>query len=167
MKKQTKLYNVIFPVWMLFLFPQVWLVALPGNLAIDCGVLLIVLAVLKHRDKKGVVKKLWWKFWLFGFLADLAGAAVLLPAVFIPERLSGGAADWWDANLTPILYNAFKTPLAFLWTLLAVAVAGVCVYLFDKRAMRSCELLMDREKYIVAITMAVVTAPWTFFIPMY
>ena len=167
MKRRTRLYNVIFPIWMLYLFPQMWLIALPGNLAIDCGVLLIALAVLKHQDKKGVLKKLWWKFWLFGFLADFVGIAVLLPAAFLPEWLSGSAAQWWSDNLTPILYNAFKTPAAFLWTLAGVAVAGLCIYLFDKRAMKSCDLLSDRERHIVALTMAIVTAPWTFFIPMY
>lgn len=167
MKNDTRLYNVIFPIWMLFLFPQVWLIALPGNLIIDCAVLLITLSVLKHQDKKGVLKKLWWKFWLLGFLADFVGVAVLLPTIFIPERLSGAAADWWSANLTPVLYNAFKTPAAFLWTLAAVVAAGLCIYLFDKRALRSCNLLSSREKHIVALAMAVITAPWTFFIPMY
>lgn len=167
MKKQIKLYNIILPIWLLFLFPQVWLVVIPGNLLIDCVVLLAALTVLKHRDKRGVLKDLWWKFWLFGFLADFVGVAVLLPAAFLPEWLSGSVAEWWSDNLTPILYNAFKTPAAFLWTLAGVAVAGLCIYLFDKRAMRSCGLLTEREKRIVALTMAVITAPWTFFIPMY
>ena len=70
MKKQIKLYNIILPIWLLFLFPQVWLVVIPGNLLIDCVVLLAALTVLKHRDKRGVLKDLWWKFWLFGFMVS-------------------------------------------------------------------------------------------------
>lgn len=167
MKGETRLYNVIFPIWMLYLLPQVWLITLPGNLIIDCGVLLITLAVLKHEKKFTVVKRLWWRFWLLGFAADFVGVAVLLPAAFMPEWLSDPAAEWWSGNLTPILYNAFKTPAAFLWTLAGVAVAGVCIYFFDRRAMRSCDLLTDRQKRVIALTMAIATAPWTFFIPMY
>ena len=41
------------------------------------------------------------------------------------------------------------------------------IYFFDKRAMRSCTLLDGRQKHIVALTMAIVTAPWTFLIPLY
>ena len=32
---------------------------------------------------------------------------------------------------------------------------------------RSCTLLDGRQRHIVALTMAVVTAPWTFLIPLY
>lgn len=48
-----------------------------------------------------------------------------------------------------------------------MALAGVCIYFLDRRAMKYCVLLSDREKYIIALTMAVVTAPWLFFIPVY
>lgn len=167
MKRETRLYNVIFPIWMLYLFPQMWLIALPGNLLIDCVVLLITLTVLKHTEKFTVMKQLWWKLWLLGFAADFVGIAALLPAVFIPELLGGSAALWWNDHLTPILYNAFKTPAAFLWTLAAVALSGVCIYLFDRRAMRGCQLLTERQRHVIALTMAIATAPWTFFIPMY
>ena len=50
---------------------------------------------------------------------------------------------------------------------LGVALAGVCIYFFDKRAMGSCELLDGRQRHIVALVMAIVTAPWLFFIPTY
>lgn len=46
-----------------------------------------------------------------------------------------------------------------------MALAGVCIYFFDMRAMKSCDLLTGREKRIIALTMAAATAPWLFFIP--
>ena len=46
MKKQTRIYNVLFPIWIIWLFPQALVFILPGNLAIDCAVLL---------DRKSVV----------------------------------------------------------------------------------------------------------------
>ena len=150
MKKTTRMYNIILPIWLLILIPQAWLITVPGNLIIDCAVLLLTLLALKHPQKKGVLKKLWWKFWLLGFAADAVGVVWM----FLP------------VTVEYVISNPFKHPVAFVWTLIGVALAGVCIYFFDKRAMRSCPLLTDREKHIVALAMAIVTAPWLFFIPM-
>ena len=161
--KQTRLYNVIFPVWMLFLLPPVWLIALPGNLLIDCVVVLCTLMALKHTQKKAVLKQVWWKIWVLGFAADFVGVAVLMPAMFLisalPKELS--------SLINPVMYNCWKSPLAFLWTAAAVALSGACIYFFDRRAMRSCEYLTDRERHLTALSLAIITAPWMFFIPTY
>ena len=161
--KQTRLYNVIFPVWMLFLFPQIWLIALPTNLLIDCLVVLFTLMVLKHTQKKAVLKQVWWKIWLLGFAADFIGVAVLFPAMFLVSAVPDGIRDL----IEPVMYNCWKAPLAFLWTAAAVALAGVCIYFFDRRAMRSCAQLTDRERHLTALSLAIITAPWMFFIPTY
>ena len=163
MKREHRLYNVIFPIWMLVLFPQVWLIVIPGNLLVDCLLLLLTLLALKHRDKGGVVKQLWWKFWLLGFAADAIGVAWML----LGWLLAVPFGSWWESSVGHIMHNAFAHPAAFLWTLAGVAIAGVCIYCFDKKAMGRCDLLTAREKHIIALAMALVTAPWLFFIPMY
>ena len=163
MKKETRLYNVIFPIWLLLLFPQVWLIVVPGNLIVDCAVLLIALAALRHQGKAAVLKRLWWKLWLLGFAADLAGIVwMLLGWIF---ALPFG--EVWENTVGHVTHNAFAHPAAFLWTLAGVALAGVCIYFFDKKAMKKCELLTGREKHVIALTMAIVTAPWLFFVPVY
>ncbi len=162
MKKSVRLYNVILPIWLLVLFPQVWLIVLPGNLMVDCAVLLAALAVMKIADKGAILKKLWWRFWLLGFAADAIGVAwMVLGFVLILARPA------WEDTLGHITHNAFAHPVAFLWTLAGVALAGVCIYFFDKRAMAACPQLDGRQRYKIALTMAIVTAPWLFFIPMY
>ena len=55
-KNDTKLYNVLFPFWMLLLFPQVWLIVLPGNFIIDSLVLIMSMLVLKISEKKQFYK---------------------------------------------------------------------------------------------------------------
>lgn len=165
MKKDVRLYNVIFPVWLLWLFPQVFLIVAPANLLVDCLVLTLALLALKHQNKWAVVKKLWWKFWLLGFLADLIGVLVLLPGIFLPDLLAH--APWTYDMSMAMIANPFLSPAAFLWVLAGVALAGVCIYFFDQRAMKKCDLLTAHEKRVVALTMAVVTAPWLFFIPLY
>lgn len=161
--KQTRLYNVIFPIWLLFLVPAFWLITLPANLMIDCAVVLLTLIALKHTQKKAILKQVWWGVWLMGFAADFVGALFLLPSMF----LLGYLPEPWDSWLEPVMYNPFKSWLAFVVTLIAVALSGVCIYFFDRRGMASCEQLTDRERHIVALTLAIVTAPWTFFIPVY
>ena len=168
MKKEIRLYNVIFPIWLLWLVPQVWLIVLPGNLLIDMAVLLLALKVLKHRNKRAVVKQLWWKFWLFGFLADFIGVALLLCAIPAGEVASSTLGlDWLYDWIEPIMYNAFRSPLAFVWTLAAVGVAGYFIYRSDRRAMMRCGELNDAQRHKIALAMAVLTAPWLFFIPVY
>lgn len=163
MKKETRLYNVILPIWLLLLFPQLLVFVIPGNLIVDCAVLLITLAALKHQGKAAVLKQLWWKFWLLGFVSDAVGVVWM----FLGWLLYLPFGDWWTDTLSHILHNPFAHPAAFLWTLAGVALAGVCIYFFDKKAMAKCGLLTGREKHIIALTMAIVTAPWLFFIPVY
>ena len=56
MKQEVRLYNVIFPIWLIWLFPQLLLFVIPGNLLIDCAVLLLTLLALKHQRKREVMK---------------------------------------------------------------------------------------------------------------
>lgn len=163
MKKQIRLYNVILPIWLLLLFPQLLVFVVPGNLVVDCLVLLTALAALKHQGKAAVLKRLWWKFWLLGFAADAVGIAWM----FLGWLLYLPFGDRWTDTVGHISHNAFAHPAAFLWTLAGTALAGVCIYFFDKKAMAKCELLTGREGHVIALTMAVVTAPWLFFVPVY
>lgn len=165
MKKEVRLYNVLLPIWLLWIFPQVWLVILPGNLLIDCLVLTAALFVLKHQSKWAVVKQLWWKFWLLGFLADFIGVLWMMLALSIAEDAK--VHSWLYESLSYVMYNPFGHPAALLWTLAGVALAGYCIYRFDRRAMKKCVLLSEGEKHKIALAMAIITAPWLFFIPLY
>lgn len=162
--KQTRLYNLILPVWLILAIPSpLWLAVLPGNLLVDCLVLFLTLTALRHARRGAVLKQLWWKFWLLGFAADAVGVVWMFLGVvgYIPF------GKVWENTVAHVTHNAFANPWAFLWTLAGVALAGVCIYCFDRRAMKSCGLLTEREKHIIALAMAAATAPYLFFIPVY
>ena len=76
-KNDTKLYNVLFPFWMLLLFPQVWLIVLPGNFIIDSLVLIMSMLVLKISEKKQFYKRHILKIYGFGMLSDIIGSAYM------------------------------------------------------------------------------------------
>lgn len=167
MKKQTRLYNMLLPIWLLWLVPAVWLVIIPGNLAIDCAVLLLAMAALKMDGKKAALKQVWWKLWLLGFAADAAGVAWMIlgmvPGWFWWDTPFG---TFWKCAVGNALLNPFSSPAAFLWTLVGVAIAGALIFLLDRRVLCRCPQTADRADRL-ALVLAVVTAPWLFFIPAY
>ena len=169
-KKLVKLYNVIFPIWILMFWPSppVFLVTLFGNLAIDCLVVFLALLALRHPARGAVLRRCWWKVWLLGFLSDVIGAVWLALGLFGAWAITAdGPVGWLDDFAMAMTVNPFRHPLALLWTAIGVAIAGACIYLFDRRVFRRVQELDQRQGRILAVTMAVVTAPWLFFIPMY
>ena len=158
----VKLCNVLFPIWILIFFPQVLAIVIPGNLIVDAAVLLLALAVLGCREKGAVIRKCWWKVWLLGFAADLIGAAWMVLGWFVTSWVPS-----LDSSLGKILYNPFGHPAAFLWTAAGVAIAGGGIFLLDRRVFRSVPELTSRQSTRLALTFAIATAPWLFFLPLY
>lgn len=158
----VKLCNVLFPIWILIFFPQVLAIVIPGNLIVDAAVLLIALAAMRHRAKGAVLRRCWWKVWLLGFAADLIGTAWMVLGWFVTSWVPS-----LDSSLGKILYNPFGHPAAFLWTAAGVAIAGGVIFLLDRRVFRSVPELTSRQSTRLALTFAIVTAPWLFFLPLY
>ena len=130
MKRETRLYNVIFPIWILMFWPSppVFLVTLFGNLAIDCAVVALALLALRHPAKGMVLRRCWWKVWLYGFLSDIIGALWLAAGLFGAWALGAdGNAGWVSDFAMAMTVNPFRHPLAFVWTAVGVAIAGVCI----------------------------------------
>ena len=171
MKRETRLYNVIFPIWILMFWPSppVFLVTLFGNLAIDCAVVVLALLALRHPAKGAVLRRCWWKVWLYGFLSDVIGAVWLTAGLFGAWALDadGTAAGWVRDFAMAMTVNPFRYPLALAWTAVGVAIAGVCIYFFDRRVFRRIPELDGRQSHTIALTLAIATAPWLFFIPIY
>ena len=141
--KTTKLYNVLFPFWMLLLFPQLWLIVLPGNFIIDSLVLIASLYILKIADKKQWYKKHIVKIFAFGMLSDIIGAAYML---FLMLAFEVG-------RMGDELYL----------TLPALTISAILIFVFNY-----CITFKKAEKDLrlkLAITFAIVTAPYTFLVP--
>ena len=169
MKSETRLYNVIFPIWILMFWPDppVILVTLFGNLVIDCLVMMFTQLALKHPAKGAVLKRCWWKVWLMGFLSDVIGALWLVSGLFGAWALAPDGSGWVNDFAMAMTVNAFRHPLALLWTAAGVAISGACIYFLDSRVFRHVPELDRRERHILALTLAILTAPWLFFLPLY
>ena len=145
MKKDVTLYNVLFPFWMLLLFPQVWLVILPGNFIIDSLVLIIGMAALKIADKKQWYKKHILKIFLFGMLSDII------------------AAGYMFLMLMTVLKDVIVMADELYLTLPAVIMAAALIFVFNYFFTFKKDEKLLRLKF--SLIFAVVTAPYTFLIP--
>ena len=142
-KKDIKLYNVLFPFWMLLLFPQTWLIVLPGNFVIDSLVLIISMFLLKIPDKKQYYKRHILKIYGFGMLSDIVGSAYMLLLVIVFQV--GRMGD------EPYL------------TIPALIISAVLIFVLNyfvtfKNTDKALRLKLS-------VIFAIVTAPYTFLVP--
>ena len=157
--ENKKLYNIILPIWLLIYVPKVWLITMPANFVIDSVVLFVAMNLLKVEKVKENFSKCIFKVWIFGFLADFVGVIFMMIGAF--GFFNQGQSKIGEA----LRWNPFDNPIAFIWTLISVTIAGVSIYFLDKKfALRGLNM-EESIKNKIAIVMAIVTAPYVMFIP--
>ena len=165
-KKGTKLYNLIFPIWLLLLIPPVWLISLPANFLIDLLVLYFAMKVLGVENRKENVKKAIWKTWIMGFAADFVGGFCMFFVAIPDVDHTTSFGKWWYDNLTnSVMYNPFESIYAILWATMCVIITSVLIYFINKKWCLKKTNLTDEEKKKVALALAVFTAPYLFYLP--
>ena len=157
--KEVKLRNVFFPIWLFFAFPPIILISLPINFIVDSIVLLLGSKVLKIKNLKSIYKKAIFKIFIFGFLADIIGALILLATQFVPGEF------WYQNVLAPLMFNPFHTVFSFIYCAIAIIITGILIYLFNKKITFKNINLDEKTKKKLCIIIAIFTAPFFFLIP--
>lgn len=142
--KESKLYNILFPIWFIVLIPVSWLVILPGNFIIDSLVLLITMRAIGIVGKKEMYKKSILKVWGFGFLADIIGAAFLFLTMWVFELAVSGED--------------------YLYLAIAVLISAIFIFIFNYKI--SFKGYDRNTRFKMALSLAILTAPYTFLIPL-
>ena len=142
-KSHIKLYNVLFPFWMLLILPQVWAIVIPGNFIIDSLVLITSMFALKMSDKKQFYKRHILKIFGFGMLSDIIGAVYMFLMLWIFEIGSMGDE--------------------LCLTLPALVISAILIFVFNyfvtfKKSDQALRLKLS-------LILTVVTAPYTFLVP--
>ena len=143
MKNETKLYNVLFPFWMMMLFPVTWAVVIPANFIVDSLVLIAGMFIWKLASKKEFYKKHILKVYLFGMLSDIAGSGLMLIMMLGFEL----------GHMGDELYM----------TIPALFLSAALIFVLNYKVS-----FMDCEKPLrlkMALLFTVATAPYTFLIP--
>ena len=157
--KDIKLYNLIFPMYMLWVIPPIIFISAILNFTIDSVVILITKKVLKIENIFSKYKKVILKVWGFGFLADFIGALFLF-----------GVSGLFDNLNIPIKYNIDYNPFgniyALIITLLGILISGVLIYIFNKKISFKNIDITERQKNILSVTLAIITSPYLFLLPI-
>lgn len=165
-RKNVKLYNIIFPIWLLWLIPTTWIVVLPANFIIDLLLVVLTLKYLKVENIKPIAKSIIFKVWIFGFLADFIGTFLMLLSNIIDFDYNTPIGEWWYNNITnAVSYNPFTSIYAILWVTVCVVITAILIYIFNYRLVLRKSGLEDSQKKKLALSLAIFTAPYTFFIP--
>ncbi len=163
-----QIHDIILPTWLLWVFPQSWVVLFPVTLATTCLAILFALRWMRPNFRKFLFRQIWWKVWLLSLLASFIGILwMLIGALTLWGKPSDGAASLWYKAMEPIIYRPCGHWLSFLWTLAAVVISAVCIFLFNRRLLRRSVFLREYQIRRIAATLAVLTAPWLLFLPAY
>jgi hypothetical protein len=162
--KQEKLYNVIFPIWFLLFFPPIIFLTLAGNFIIDSLVILVCFFAFKlagsYENLETFYKKTILKVWIFGFLADILGAAILF--------IIGFWGDFWGMSnelISAVNYDPFSNRWAVAIIIFSMLVSAIFIFLFNYRITFKNEKLEKKIRFKLALTIAIITMPWTFLLP--
>lgn len=165
-KNDIKLYNLIFPIWLLWLVPSTWIVVLPVNFLIDLLVAVLAMRYLKVQDIKLNVKAVIFRVWIFGFIADFIGTAAMFMANVIDFDYETELGKWWYNNITnAVIYNPFESVYSVLWVTVCVIITAAFIYLFNYRFCLEKSNLDDMQRKKLARSLAVFTAPYLFYLP--
>ena len=144
-KKDVRLYNVLFPMWMLMTLPTIWYIVIPGNFLIDSLVLIIAMRVLNVEYRMEFYQRHILSVFFFGFLSDILAAVPMWLSMYFLEDLGGPYGD------SPLL------------TVPGVILAAALIWVFNYFiSFRKCDKPLRKK---LALTFAVATAPYTFLIP--
>lgn len=167
----TKIYNILLPLWLLIFLPSyLWLALIPLNYLIDRLVLKWSLGGVPDpgdtTDLSGVpgkglfCRKHTWKICLTGFLGDLAGALILL-IISIP--LADRNEKLYDIGHA-IMFDPFSNLAGLLIVVAAIVVSAVCIYFLDKWILGRAGLDPEQVKRS-ALRLALITAPYLYLFP--
>ncbi len=162
--KHNKLYNLIFPIWIFLFFSPVILLTLVGNFIIDSLVLIASFYVFKVADNQIMLgtyyKKHIFRVWIFGFIADIIGAIILLVISISSDKLSLPNKLIYGIN-----YDPFSHVGAILIIIFAMLVSGFFIFLFNYKFTLKKMILNVKLRFKIAIFIAIITIPWTFLLP--
>lgn len=153
--KEVRLYNLIFPVFMIMLLsPAVWLILIAANFFIDSLVLWIGCRIAGVSDFKSVWKKSILRIVFFGFLADMLGSLALTLMYYGMMFLQ------WNIPL-----NSYFWPGCLFTCLPMIVFSGWLVYLFNRKLTLKKAGLHKRQIRTIALSLALLTAPYFAAVP--
>ncbi len=173
MKHETKLYNILFPPYMLVtIIPVISTIFMGLNFIIDSIVLLVLSKFIHKKIDFTFYKKSIWKIWIFGYIGDIIGALFLfIGASFgYPYIISRDDTNSLEYMIMEGLNNITNHPgelniYSYIYIVMAIAVSSIAIFLFDYFIAFRKSGLTKKQRLLSSLAFAVITAPYTFLLP--
>lgn len=169
--RQYKLYNAIFPLYMLYAFlPIFWFISLIGNFIIDSILLIVILFIIYRSFNWKLYKKVILNVWIIGFIGDLLGAFYLTLVSIISNAEYYAGNDNISRQILSGIYLATNhSPLSDIWSIVfilsGVLVSAICIFVFNYFYSFRKTNFTKTQRILSSLSIAIFTAPYTFLLP--
>lgn len=168
--KEIKLYNMILPPFMLFLFlPWWWIGSIVGNFIIDSVVLLTLAFIMLKKFDFKVYKNSIIKVWTLGFFADILGVFYLIIFSIFSNAKYYEGNNIWKQILSGIYlatnHSHFDSIYGVLFIVSGILLSAILIFLFNYFISFRNSILSKKQKVVMSLAIAVLTAPYTFLLP--
>ena len=167
MKKDIKLYNILFPIWLLWLFPSFWIIIVPINLTIEVLVQYFSYKKLGVKDIKGNINASFLRVFLLGIVSDALASLFLFLLVMTNSLIptTGSLRIFAEKVYTGLMMNPFTNITSLLLIIIAIAISTLVSYkLFIRYAFDKANLDDEEIKYM-SRKLAIFSAPYFMLIP--
>lgn len=162
--KNIKLYNVLFPLFSIYLIPPIALLILISNFIVDSLVIILCFYLFKLKNYDYSLKQIYEKsiilVWVFGFISDFIGDILVL--VFAQGGFSFNLPYEISAALNT---NVFDNPFAFIIVFIIMLIVGFLIFILNY-FITFRKLIEEKNLRLkVALSIGIITIPWAFLIP--
>lgn len=165
MKKEIKLNSfVLYPIWLLILLPNYWLILAASIFIIQSIVLIGALKHLQFDDVPSVWRKsiLWNTF--YGFLSYIVASGLFAITLFVKSDNSVG--QWFIANVSdPLVKNPFSNVFALLYALIVLFITGFLIFIANRAISFRRTSLNSLGVKKVSLYLAIFTTPYLLLLP--
>ncbi|MDO5717187.1 MAG: hypothetical protein Q4Q17_05245 [Tissierellia bacterium] len=165
--KNKRLYSgefLFFPLWLLMIFPNKWIITIPFCVLMDVIALYLALRFVGAEQMGSRMRRFIPGVLLSGGICHLLGVGLLSLLMWI------GTSFHFKSKLgTSIIngvLNSYDKVYDILWPILLVIAIGALIYTMNKKIIFSRSKFTKEEIHKIALVIALVTAPYLFLFPV-
>ena len=166
--KTNKLYSFFFPSWFILLFPLTWLIVLPLDFLRQTLVILVALKILNAQHIFEKYKKVIFKVFLYGLVADFVGISCISFITSVSGTVSnipGFIGSIGNSLFKGMIIGPFDSIIGFILITIIVVISGFCIYILKLNYnIKNFDIETEYKKKL-ALYLAIFTAPYIFYYP--
>ena len=167
---EFKLLGDIIPIWFFWIIPLCWPIIILVSTVFYSIVMYIFMLCLKIDNPLKKIRKIVIRITLFGFLCDLLfGGFLFLLELVVENFVSKSDFFYWYKNffLGAFNSNPYKLIFSVLTMCIPMVLLRILNYKLNKRYTFSKLDIDEENKKNLALDLAIFTAPYIFFFPIY